>query len=337
MALPTAVKKQGEESDNAMKLAMKQAEERKKAEEEKKGGDPATAAAAEKESGKQPITQSNENGQANDDPGGYKKAAEDWKNRFTSYKASTDNTIHGLREEIKAMNEKIETMNAEREALEAQATIEPLNAKDVLSESERDDYSEEFVDMVGKVSVANAKHLLDNQSKVIASLQKQVEELSGTVKQSNEAIAKTETERFYDDLDEAVPAWESLQKDARFNVYMSEPDPLSGFERGQLLQKSLEDNDVKRAILLYTSFAKEHGLPLANPTSSVNPLEVVPDDAGAGHGGGNDVDEAIYSQEKIDNFYQQWATNKKSLNMTDEELTAQDKLYSAAILEGRVR
>lgn len=335
MVLPSAVRKAGEESDNAMKLAMKQAEDAKK--EQEAGGDPGKQpAAAEKKSGDEPITSAKEEGeQANSEEKSWREAANEWKDRFTKYKANTDRTIHELRLQNEDFSKKVDQLIAAQQAAPP-APKEPLDPKSVLSDEERDDYSDEFIGVVGKVSSAAVERIISDQARIIEDLRAKVDGLDGRVKQVNEVSARTNAERFFEDLDAKVPSWENLQKDARFTGYMDKKDLMSGIARQTLLEKAFNEFDVERAARFYTAFAAEHGLPISESTSTRSPLQVVPDDSGAGDGGQN-RDEKIYTQAEIDDFYHRMATNKKGMKMTDEELAAEEKRMYVAEQEGRVR
>lgn len=335
--LPRAVREQGEESDNAIQLAMREAEARKT--EQEAGGEPGKpAATVNKESGDSPTAlEQSKAGQVNANGTNWQEAADEWRTRFTNYKASTDRTVHDQRVQIDELTAKVEKLTAEKAAAPAKPA-ESLPPSSVLSDQEREDYSEEFLGVVGKVSSAAVERIIAEQKSTIERLENTVNKLQGSFSQAKKVAEKTKEDSFFDALDKAVPSWESiLQKDARFDLYMSKTDPMSGEVRLNLLHKARADNDPARAARFYTAFAAEHGLPTKLSTSVTSTLQVVPDDSGASDGEANQ-DEKIYTQGEIDKFYLDLATKgHKGMGLTKEQASAEEKRIYVAFQQGRVR
>ena len=168
---------------------------------------------------------------------------DDWKARYSGYKASTDTTIHTLRNKVKEFD-LVQTENDSlREQLETakyQTPAQPDGMADLFSQEELDGINK----MVeGRVDV----------------LQNKVDTLQDNAKIQDARTKEQEAnEKHYaivDAVAKSVPNYNEIDVDPGFRTYMNEPDSY-GNVRVDLLEiaKNATPPDVGRIVQFYVDY-----------------------------------------------------------------------------------
>ena len=163
----------------------------------------------------------------------------------------------------------------------------------VLSDGEKETYSEDFIDMLGRVI-----NSVQPENKVDSTLESRLEQVETTQHLTAEDV-------FWKTINDQVPTWREMQKTAAFQVYLKKYDPLLGTTREEILGYAQEGLNAERAIAVFTNFGEQdHGSIEDDTTITLNPLEkhVVPEDTGTSNGSDIDVMPQL-SNAEVEKFY----------------------------------
>ncbi|MCK4871023.1 MAG: hypothetical protein KAS93_07940 [Gammaproteobacteria bacterium] len=318
MAIPSKVRQAGEEADAEI-ARLKQLEV------DAAEGNPDNPASNETPA-VESINQSEQSTTGDSQDSEYwKNQADSWQKRFTNYKTGTDKTINQLRDDVEAIK-------ADTEA-KIEAAVEAAIPRDSLSDAEKEDYSEEFTDVVEKIAEAKSNPVIEEQRQIIASLKSRLEALEKNTAKTEEAANKTGMDSFFDDLDAEIQNWEDLQKDNRFDDFLKAYDEMSNVQYGLLLEKAQKEFNAKGAANIYRVFAKQTGLSI-NPIATNLDANIVPEASGSGDGDPT-RNEKVYTVAEVEAFYKDYATGQ--LKISEADYKAEDKRISVALSENRVR
>lgn len=187
-----------------------------------------------------------------------KKERNDWKNRYKTYKAATDVTIHNLRQEVaieRANGVKLENeLNIIKNELQQMKTNPDELWKDFLSEEESD--------IVGETTLSVMKRA--TQKAVDAAVKPIQEALDRErtlrLEESNNRSKDLQTQnqnQFANKLEELVPGFSKYDTDVNFHAWMAEPDPVSGISREALFRSSQKLGDVVGVARFFKDYMSE--------------------------------------------------------------------------------
>lgn len=184
-------------------------------------------------------------------------SGEDWEGRFKSFKAMSDATVHGLRQEKLMMQEDIQSLKEQLKELagkisEAQGA-QKLDIGNMFSEEERNLIDEETIKgiekAVGAAIDANVKPLRNELDKERTQRE---EEASRKVK----ADRATSDADFLTKLGQMAPDYRKLDTDPKFIQWMKGPDTASGAPRQRLFKNAQMAGDVYRVAGFFLEYAQ---------------------------------------------------------------------------------
>jgi hypothetical protein len=180
---------------------------------------------------------------------------EDYKKRFSNYKAHADVTIAGLRQSNVALNEQLN---------ELQKTVTGLQNK--LAETTKEDpyeglFTEEEKDLVGEETLAALKKAQDAAlNSRLKPLQDQIEaERKRRIEIEKQQLEREKTElnvSFRQKLERLVPDYKKVDLDPKFGKWMAEPDEVSGYPRINMFKAAQSAGDVGRVAEFFKEYIK---------------------------------------------------------------------------------
>lgn len=263
-----------------------------------------------------------------------KKTREDWKKRFTKYKAATDATIHQLRVDYAAALEQNNGMfRRVQELVEEVRTLrDQISAnEDIFSDEEKDVLG---VDAINAIQKAN-KTLLEKQVK---PLQEELRKRDLDVQKERELRAAQERERAYADFKAMLAAnvtgdLEAINLDPKFAEWLNTTEPGTGVPRIISFRKAESVGDVMRVAGFFNEYE-------ARKSSGNNLLEKKVTPTGKGttattHNKDTTKQNRIWTTSQIDAFMDDQIRGAfKGKESLEKEIEAEIK---AAISSGRVR
>lgn len=245
---------------------------------------------------------------------------EDYKERFSRYKATTDNTIHGLRTDLSAerdRNQELEERIATLEGVLASAPA-PKGPGVELTEDELDLLDEETAAVVAKIVDARMKPLQERQKATDSELARDRQ-----IRVANQE--KQRQDDFKARLSEQVPDAATVDADPAFRKWLSEPDPASGRVRLELARAAKSNDDVERVASFYRTWLAEQG--------RADPREELISPSRAADAGQTGPTGKVWTRAEIKGFYQA----KREGQMSSDEAQRIEQDIFAAQREGRIR
>ena len=242
---------------------------------------------------------------------------EDYKERFVNFKKNTDETINSLRMELSqltgqnnAQTDQIADLIQRLEAKTVEAPIAPaVNSNESLQEriagaltdDEKGQYEEGFIEMIARMidSVHKTQNVAPDTN------------LESRLENVEKKQVLSDGEKFWHEINIAVPNWRELQKLDNFQAYLSKFDPLLMSTRADILNQAQSDLNHERAIAVFTNYTNGTQNHIVEDDPIIDPLEkhVAPEVTGSGDGSGIE-DVPVLSTEEISQFYVDVAVGK---------------------------
>jgi len=182
---------------------------------------------------------------------------EDWEKRFKGYKASTDRTIHELRQMLAEREGDRATLLHEVEQLQRQV-------KDLVKSSPQGGIPAGVLDPedVEILGVENARRIARVAQAAADKVRAEYEEKYGMLtrkqhqreKAEAEAQAKKATEDYWGRVKELVPDAADIDRNPKFSEFLNEVEPLSGKTWRDLGQAAKAAWDVGRMAEIYKAY-----------------------------------------------------------------------------------
>lgn len=247
---------------------------------------------------------------------------ENWKDRFTGMQRLYQEKVPELEKKLEERDNQIQALTKKVEAME-EAQQERSSKEPAYTPEEVEEYGEDLIKLIERITAANKGS--DNQE-MVKQLNQRLDELGKEVKTYSQTQQRTAQERFFDDLKELVPDWETINNNKRFHAWLAEEMPLTGRERQDFLSEANQRLDAKAVANFFTQFKKEAGV-----SSGVEP-------GTAGDGGPpprEAPDGRVYTRDQIAEFYE--LRRRGKLKMSPEEMAAVEADMHRAVQEGRIR
>jgi hypothetical protein len=157
----------------------------------------------------------------------------------------------------------------------------------------------------------------------------EVLQLRQAIEGTSQTVVKSNEDRFFDAIQDAVPEWEQINTDARFIAYLGEVDPIYGLPRRAALENAQANFDATRAVNVFKAFIAT----LPPPPATAPPASPTPRGAGSPPPSAQPPVEFI-KESVINGFY---ADVRRGLYRNrQQEAAALEAKYNAALSEGRV-
>jgi len=266
-----------------------------------------------------------------------KKKRENWKKRYTTYKAATDHTLHELRVQLSTEVQRSATLTKQMQALSEKidkleiASLDNSEANlDMFSAEERDILGDEAITTINKTT----RSLVDKQIGPLKEKIKQQQLDSASALESRAASEREETFRLFKvRLTEFVPNMEEINVNPKFEEWLLKPDTYSGAPRIQLFRSAEASADVGRVAGFFNEFAGTQSTMKDKLDRKITPRSSTTDAVTLAQGSRKPL--KVYSMGEVDKFYDDCIRGKYNGKEDLRKKVAAD--IEKAILDGRVR
>lgn len=199
-----------------------------------------------------------------------------------------DPQLEAIKEEARKAQARYDTLqgmirkqNSELEELRAKVATPPTPP--VLT-SEQQEIDTDYALLVEEYGEPAAKAMKSMSGKVLETAKKELEEVKAQLNQTKEitgqlvnANALTAEQRYYSELDKAVPEWRSINGDGdkpqnpEFTKLLTQTVPFQDYTYNDLLQYHHERGNVAKVAEIFK--AVQVGQPVTPPAPKANPLE----------------------------------------------------------------
>lgn len=258
---------------------------------------------------------------------------DEFKKRFVNLKRKYDEEIvpelRHLRSENSGLQNKLSEMQREIESLKQTKTPTPETLDDVLTEKEINEYGDDLIKLMSKVSKSEmAKQILDLNSRL--------GNLENGQSQIKQTVEKTTINTFFSELSRTcaragVEDWESINADPNFHAWLAE-EIVPGHERQEFLQEAQDRGDVSKVAQYFIDWNASNGS--SKPTQRKKPSPV-PDQSGVTEAPNDESLKKIYTTAYVNQFYKDKSMGKYKGREAEARRIETDIL--AAGNEGRIR
>ncbi len=210
---------------------------------------------------------------------------------------------------------------------------------DKVTDAERKDYGDDFLDMVGRV----AQEIVDQRmATVVGPIQTKYDALGNEIQQTQKTLKVSKDDRRNRWLDSNVPGWRQIDIDPGFADWLEDEDVNSGFPRKVILAKAVDDENFNRIKSIFEGYATELGV-IAPPPPPRTQQGRARLEAQAMPNGGNgrvdaivpDAPEAPPTPEEITAYFHRKIHHPRSL--TEAEITRFEGRLRNGLATGTIR
>ena len=243
--------------------------------------------------------------------------SETWQSRYTVLQGKYSAEVPRYAQQLQEAGEYIRRLEAQLSARPS----DPIVSTDRRDETDREAaelFGEDLVDYIRKRAQAEAE--------------RRVAEVKQSQQAVEQRIAQSEHERFFAQVDAAVPNWREIDQNPLWLGWLQEYDPMLGAPRQAAIQQAVQSRDVQRVAHLFNTFLGTQR-PVNAPAQPPRALQEQVTPRPAGNASVASAPQArVYTQEEIkrllDPRYQK--------TLTREQQAAIDRDIDLAINEGRV-
>lgn len=309
MAIPSAVKKQGEQAEEAQRQLQ----------------------ASQQEPAKEPGSQPGEGGQpATPDPNASGDPPAPEKSEQIDYKALYEEAgqkLETLKGKYSTLQGKYnsEVPRLAQQVQDLEATVRTLK-EGKSTPPEPTDYDAKLLEEFGPETVKVMRAMVKAE---VGKVSSEVSEVRKTQQESSESL-------YYRELDRLAPNWRKLNTDPDFLEWLNEPEGISKVQRGQNLDAANKRRDAGVVAAYFTAYEKaiQGG---KKPESGLE-AEVVPDTSG-GSGGGEPPAEVkkTYTAAEVRRIYSEIASGQGIYRNNQKAAADMQRELENAAREGRIK
>lgn len=334
MALPAQVRKQSEAVNKLYEEL--NADTAKQGQEAEAEQDPAedTGAVREADSAKEQAPESQGNEQA---PAVHDDEEETYERRYKSLQGMYNAEVPRLHAEKRELTKRVQQLEQLIASMSAAPAQPQTPAQSLLTEQDLEDYGDS-IDVMRRVF----REEMSSKNTEIDELKQLVRTMQGTVvpqvHQLSQNYAVSNEQRFWADLQAAVPDWQDINGNQEFQAWLLEVDPLTGVSRQTYLDDAQRNMDARRVANFFTAWkgmtgASNARTPAAPQPSSELERQVAP---GKGRSGATKTqgEAKTYSQADIKAFFLD--VQKGKYRGREDERNRIERDIFAAQREGRI-
>jgi hypothetical protein len=242
--------------------------------------------------------------------------------------------LHAEKRELTNRVQQLEQLIATMNAKPAQ---QQAPAQKLITEQDMEDYGDS-IEVMRRVF----REEMSSKDSEIGELRQLVRQMQGTVvpqvHQLSRSHAVSNEQRFWADLQTAVPDWQDVNGSAEFQSWLLEVDPLTGIPRQTYLDDAQRNLDVRRVANFFSAWKGMTGVPDARTHREAQPAselerQVAP---GKGRSGGSrpQGEAKTYSTDDIRKFFTDVQKGKYRGKEAERDRIERD--IFAAQREGRI-
>ncbi len=263
-----------------------------------------------------------------------------WKHRYTTYKASTDNTIFQLRKDNAQLrvlsgtkDDKISALVNEITTLRSEAN-QTQDTGYEFSQADKDILGDDAVEIMKRAVDANRTTGADPQ---VEALKAELASIRSDKREADKkALENLETDSLNNlkaKLTSVVPTWSSIDTEPEFSAYLNEIDIHSGQPRMNFFTSAIHDRDVGRVATFYKAYSSLK--PQTREEILASHIGVNGSGASESTTTGSDIQKKVYTLAEYSKFMDDYTKGKYRKKMKEASII--EKQFDKAFEEGRVR
>ena len=246
--------------------------------------------------------------------------AESWQSRYQALQGKYNAEVPRYAAQLREANQYIQQLQEQlSQARQAPAEVQTPDL-DAEYQEAADLFGEDLVKFTRKMAQAEAD--------------RRIAELKQSQQQVEQRIAQSENDRFFAQVDSAVPGWRDIDNDPAWLGWLQEYDPMLGAPRQAALEQAAAAHDVSRVAHLFTAFLSTRRQPAAPaaPQPSRAQLEQVTPRSSAVPSASPMQQARVYTQADIQRLLDPRHLNR----LPRDQQMAIERDIDQAVAEGRI-
>ena len=247
--------------------------------------------------------------------------SETWQSRYNTLQGKYSAEVPRYAAQLREANQYIQQLEQQVQQRQTQpsSTDQPL-----------EDKYKEAADLFGEDLVKFTREMAQ------AEADRRIAELKQSQQQVEQRLVQSENDRFFAQMDAAVPGWRDIDNDPAWLGWLQEYDPLLGAPRQAAIDQGVRDRDLNRLVHMFTLF-KGTRSPVATananaPQPSRAQLEQVTPRSGGNASVAHNPQARVYSQNDIQRLLDPRYLNR----LPREQQLAIERDIDLAVAEGRI-
>ena len=175
-----------------------------------------------------------------------------WKHKYDTLQGIFNAQGREWQQERKALIAEVQALKQEVQARQAAPEpTAPVAVKGKVTDQDLETYGPELIDLIGRKAAEQADQIVAARMQELQPLlnqtQQRVDNVATQVYRNNE-------ERYWGELEKAVPEFRDIDQDQRWLDWLAETDPLSGVQRQSYLNDAHGKLDHVRVAALFNAF-----------------------------------------------------------------------------------
>jgi hypothetical protein len=215
-------------------------------------------------------------------------------------------------EQLSAQVQELRTAlgNVQQQAPQPQAEQPSAPAASLFTKDEEEEYSPGFVSMMNRVIDQKLSPIYNGLNQVAQGPQQALGQMNRRVDQVAQTQEQQAQEGFFNNLASAVPDWEQINGNPKFNSWLQQVDPISGISTQVFLDDARDRLELGRVVSVFNTFKQSLGVAgtvqdaqTAASTSSLHEQAVVPTNRSAGNPQANAGQAKSYTRSDLTRLY----------------------------------
>lgn len=173
-----------------------------------------------------------------DDPPPEDPNSETWQSRYNALQGKYNAEVPRLHQQLRELTQYVQQIEAK-----LNTPADPVAPTDGQNEKDKEAaelFGEDLVNYIRERAQAEAE--------------RRIAELKQSQQAVEQRIAQSEHERFFAQVDAAIPNWRDIDKDPAWLGWLEEYDPMLGAPRQAAVNQAVKERDAMRAIHLFNTF-----------------------------------------------------------------------------------
>lgn len=245
--------------------------------------------------------------------------SETWQSRYNTLQGKYSAEVPRYAAQLREANQYIQQLEQQ-----VQQQTQPAPVEQPL-----EDKYKEAADLFGEDLVKFTREMAQ------AEADRRIAELKQSQQQVEQRLVQSENDRFFAQMDAAVPGWRDIDNDPAWLGWLQEYDPLLGAPRQAAIDQGVRDRDLNRLVHMFTLF-KGTRSPSAN-TSTTQPSraqleQVTPRPSGNASVAATATQGRVYTQAEISQLLDPRYINR----LPRDQQLAVERDIDMAVAEGRI-
>lgn len=192
---------------------------------------------------------------------------EDWKKRFTNFKATADNTIYQLRKDNASLKSEIATLSEKNNSVtqelvsikkQIQSKQKEESYNELFTQEDRDILGSEAIDIFKK---AVKKVAPPEENEELKALKEELniikQDKIKRLKREKESVEEESFAKLRAKLSDLVSDWEQIDVDPKFIAFLDELDEIDLVPRKELFSNAVNNRSVRGVASFYESYKNQ--------------------------------------------------------------------------------